>query len=142
MIPPFDATGNLPPGIHAATWGEFVERYGLTSHRLTLLAGLKAALDVLRIAGCQRVFIITTKVAPGDYDACWEIAGVDPDALDPTLLTFANQRAAQKAKYGGELFPAETAADPVGTRFLEFFQRDKQTGDLKGIVAIDLGGLP
>jgi hypothetical protein len=71
-----------------------------------------------------------------------EVIGVDPDLLDPVLLVFANQRAAQKAKYGGEFFPAESAADPFGTRFLEFFQRDKQTGDPKGIVTIDLGGLP
>jgi hypothetical protein len=146
MMPPFDAIGNLPPGIHEATWDEFVARYGATPHRLTLLAGLKAALDALRAAGCRRAYIdgsfVTTKVTPGDFDGCWEVGGVDPDLLDPVLLVFANQRAAQKAKYGGEFFPAESAADPFGTRFLEFFQRDKQTGDPKGIVTIDLGGLP
>jgi hypothetical protein len=113
---------------------------------LTLLAGLKAALDALRAAGCRRAYIdgsfVTTKATPGDFDGCWEVGGVDPDLLDPVLLVFANQRAAQKAKYGGEFFPAESAADPFGTRFLEFFQRDKQTGDPKGIVTIDLGGLP
>jgi len=96
------------------------------------LVGLKAALDALRIAGCGRAYL----------DGCWEVAGVDPDLLDSVLLIFPNQRAVQKAKYGGELFPAETAADPAGTRFLDFFQRDKQTGDPKGIIAIDLGGLP
>lgn len=146
MIPSFAPTGNLPPGIHEARWDEFVGRYGFTSQRLTLLAGLKAALDSLRIAGCRRVYVdgsfVTSKTIPGDFDACWEVAGVDPDLLDPVLLTFAHQRAAQKAKYRGELFPAESAADPFGTRFLAFFQRDKRTGDPKGIVAIDLGGLP
>ena len=44
VIPPFDpATGNLPAGVHDATWDEFVARYGHTSHRLRLLAGLKTA---------------------------------------------------------------------------------------------------
>ncbi|MHB8644453.1 MAG: DUF6932 family protein [Thermomicrobiales bacterium] len=146
MIPSFEASGNLPPGVHAATWEEFVARYGSTPHRLALLAGLKAALDALRAAGCARVYLdgsfVTAKATPGDFDGCWEVAGVDPDLLDPVLLVFANQRAAQKAKYGGELFPAETTADPFGTRFLEFFQRDKRTGDPKGIIAIDLGGVP
>ena len=121
-------------------------RYGYTPHRLALLAGLKAALDALRIAGCRRVYIdgsfVSAKQVPGDFDGCWEVAGVDPSLLDPVLLTFDNRRAAQKAKYGGELFLAEAAADPLGTRFLEFFQRDKYTGEPKGIVAIDPGTLP
>lgn len=147
MIPPFDpATGNLPPGIHEATWDEFLARYGYTPHRLALLAGLKAALDSLRAAGCRRAYIdgsfSTAKEEPGDFDGCWEVAGVDPNLLDPVLLSFANRRAAQKAKYGGELFPAEGSADPFGTRFLDFFQCDRDTGDPKGIVGIDLGGLP
>ena len=146
MIPAFEESGNLPPGIHAATWDEFVARYGSTPRRLALLAGLKAALDALAAAGCGRAYLdgsfVTSKAAPGDFDGCWEVTSVDPDLLDPVLLVFANQRAEQKAKYGGEFFPAEAAADPVGTRFLEFFQRDKQTGDPKGIIAFDLGGLP
>ena len=111
-----------------------------------LLAGLKAALDAVRAAGCRRVYIdgsfVSSKETPADFDACWEAAGVDPDRLDPVLLDFANQRAAQKTKYGGELFLAEATAEPSGTRFLEFFQRERYSGNLKGIVALDLGDLP
>ena len=147
MIPPFDpVTGNLPPGIHVADWAEFTARFDTTPHRLRLLAGLKAALDALRIAGCHRAYIdgsfVTAKQVPGDFDGCWDVHGVDPLLLDPVLLSFANRRAAQKAKYGGELFLAHAMADPAGTRFLAFFQRDKQTGQPKGIVAIDIGNLP
>ena len=149
MIPLFDASGNLPPGVYQASWDEFLVRYGYNPHRLTLLAGLKAALDALRAVGCRRVYIngsfVSAKGMPGDYDGCWEVTGVDIGLLDqiaPVLLTFDRRRAAQKARFGGEMFPAEVAADPFGTRFLEFFQRDKNTGDPKGIVAIDLGGLP
>lgn len=122
VIPLLDTTGNLPPGVHETTWGEFVARYGITPYRLMLLAGLKMALDILHAAGCQRVYIngsfVIAKEVPGDFDGCWEVGGVDPDLLDPILLTFANRRAAQKAKYGGEFFPAESAADPFGTCFL------------------------
>lgn len=147
VIPPFDAaTGNLPPGIHLATWEEIVARYGYTPHRLILLAGLKRALDVLRGAGCQRVYLDGSFVgatnAPNDFDACWEPAGVDPLRLEPALLDLRPPRSEQKAHYGGELFPSGARLDALGTRALEFFQRDRQSGDAKGIIAIDLGGLP
>jgi hypothetical protein len=147
VIPSFDpATGNLPAGVHEASWQEFVARYGHTPHRLALLAGLKMALDELRVAGCRRVYIdgsfVSAKQSPGDFDACWEIAGVDLAQLAPTLLTFTNRREAQKRKYGGELFPADWAADAHGTNFLRFFQRDTVTGLPKGIIAINLGELP
>ncbi len=121
-------------------------RYGYTPHRLTLLSGLKAALDALRAAGCRRAYLdgsfVGAKHTPGDFDGCWEATGVDPDLLDPVLLDFAGRRENQKAKYGGELFLADAAADQFGTRFLEFFQRDTRTGSRKGIVAIDLRRLP
>jgi hypothetical protein len=145
MIPVFDANGNLPPGIHVVRWNELVARFGATAHRQMLLAGLRAALLSLKDSGCRRVYIdgsfVTTKEQPGDFDGCWEIDGVDPDKLDPVLLEFANRRAAQKAKYRGELFLANAAADPAGTRFIDFFQCDKD-GHPKGIIALDLKDLP
>jgi hypothetical protein len=114
-----------------------------------LLAGLKAALDSLRQADCTRVYLdgsfVTTKREPNDFDACWEMAGVDfaiLDRCDPTLLDWSNRRAAQKAAFGGVLFIVESAADPWGTPYLEFFQRDRNSGAPKGIVAINLGDLP
>jgi hypothetical protein len=145
-IPPFEEGGNLPPGIHDATWEEIVDRFGNTARREELLAGLQEALVTLRDAGCRRAYLdgsfVTAKEEPGDFDACWEVAGVDAGRLDPVLLTFADARRAQKERFGGELFPAEAAAEPHGTRFLEYFQRDKITGEPKGIVALDLETLP
>jgi hypothetical protein len=146
MTPPFEpATGNLPPGIHEAAWDEVAARYGYTPHRLRLLAGLKAALDALRAAGCRRAYVdgsfVTSKTQPADFDACWESTDVDPDLLDPVLLTFDDHRSAQKAKYGGELFAADWAADPLGTTFLAFFQHERGTNRPKGIISIDLEAL-
>ncbi|MHB1570357.1 MAG: DUF6932 family protein [Solirubrobacteraceae bacterium] len=142
MIPSFDEHGNLPPGIHPATWDEIVERYASNQRRGQLLDGLRAALESLRAAGCPRVYLngsfVTDKELPGDFDACWEAGGVDPARLDPVLLDFSDRRAAQKARYGGELFPADVAAEPGGMRFVDYFQRDRITGEAKGIVAIDL----
>jgi hypothetical protein len=146
-IPALDPiTGNLPPGIYEATWDELVSAFGSTLEREQLLAGLLRALQALRSAGCRRAYVdgsfVTAKEVPADFDGCWEPQGVDPTSLDPVLLDFGNRRAAQKAKYRGELFIATATADPAGTRFLDFFQREKATGDPKGIVAIELGGLP
>ncbi len=146
MLPPFEPSGDLPPGIYWAEWQEFVERFGTTPHRARLLRGLKAALESFRRAGCHTVYVngsfVTTKQVPADYDACWEEDGVDPMLLDPILLRFDNRRAAQKAKYLGEFFPASWDADGTGSTFLEFFQGNEETGLHKGIVALDLRGLP
>jgi hypothetical protein len=146
VLPSVDAaTGNLPPGVHEATWPELVAAFGSTAWRLELLAGLRRALEALQLAGCQRAYVngsfVTAKADPGDFDGCWEAAGVDPGLLDPVLLDFRHPRTAQKRKFRGELFIANSPATPAGTRFLEFFQQDKTTGDVKGIVAIDLGAL-
>jgi len=87
---------------------------------------------------------VTSKVNPGDYDGCWDRAGMDLSKLlktDPVLLDFANKRLAQKLKYGGEMFPADVLEAASGTVFLEFFERDKDSGDKKGVVEIDLGEL-
>lgn len=142
VIPEFDDLGRLPPGVHFASWSEIVARFGGSAWRRTLLAGLEGALVSLKIAGCSVVYVdgsfVTAKQMPGDFDACWDELGVDPDVLDPVLLDFTNKRAAQKSKFRGEMFPASSFADPHGNSFLKFFQTDKATGDPKGIIAIDL----
>lgn len=146
MIPDFDqASGNLPPGEHAATWQDMFDRFGQTPWRLKLLAGMLQALRLLKTAGCMRVYIdgsfVTAKEAPSDFDACWSAEGVDFDQVDERLLTFDRGRATQKAAFLGELFIADGNADPQGTLFLDFFQTDRE-GQRKGIVVIDLKDLP
>jgi hypothetical protein len=148
VIPDPDSTGNLPPGRHCATWEELERRFGTNERRRTLLAGMKRMLLSLKGAGCRRAFIdgsfVTTKDLPSDFDGCWSRTGVDLALLkssDPVLLDFSNKRARQKLKYGGEMFPAEMVEGLSGRIFLNFFSRDKNTGDPKGIIEIDLGGL-
>lgn len=142
MLPPFNKNGLLPAGIHSADWTEFVARFGFSSRRQQLLKGLAEALHGLQEAGCALAYVdgsfVTRKLEPGDFDACWSIVGVDPARLDPILLDFSDGRAAQKARYGGELFPAELPEGASGRTFLEFFQIDRQTGLAKGIVQIDV----
>jgi hypothetical protein len=142
MLPGFTRDGLLPKGVHPATWREFGKRFGFTPRRRRLIAGLKRALKSLRAAGCLSVYIdgsfVTAKPAPRDFDGCWDTRGVDPKRLDPILLTFDADRAAQKARFGGELFPAQMDESGSGVTFLEFFQIDRETGVPKGIVALDL----
>jgi len=68
---------------------------------------------------------------------CWRVKGPAFDVIDEVLLTIDAERGIQKAKYRGELFPAAAAADPLGTLFRDFFQRDRD-GNPKGISVIDL----
>lgn len=135
-------TGLLAPGIHAATWEELVALTGTSPYRVALLAGLRAAALELQRCGCPRLYVdgsfVTDKPLPGDYDGCWELKGTNLAMLDPVLKDLSNKRAAQKAKYGGELFPASAGATAAGRTFLDFFQIDKTTGAPKGIIAIDL----
>ncbi|MCU1303503.1 MAG: hypothetical protein JWQ87_3787 [Candidatus Sulfotelmatobacter sp.] len=147
MIPDLDGDGNLPPGIHPVSWAE-LERCGSNPHRRHLLSGLRRAAEVLRVAGCKTMYVdgsfVTSKDVPSDFDGCWERAGMSLltlQAADPVLLIFDSRRAAQKAKYFGELFPADMVEGGSGMTFLNFFQRDKDTGRAKGILALDLGSL-
>ena len=142
MIPEFNRDGRLPAGIHWATWHEIQSRFGFSSRRKQFLSGLLLALGALSKAGCQRVYIdgsfVTVKREPGDYDACWDIDGVNVEALDPVFLDFSKGRTAQKRKYFGEFFPAQMPERASGRVFLEFFQTDKETGRSKGIVGVNL----
>jgi hypothetical protein len=143
LIPAFEkATGNLPPGIHDASWEEIVHRYGHNAKRRGQLQGLKLALNELALAGCSTVYLdgsfVTAKETPGDFDACWEADGVNADDLHPALLQIRPPRAAQKRRYRGELVIADALTEPFGSVFLEGFQHDPETGTAKGIVRIDL----
>ena len=105
--------------------------------------GNQSAVRSTTEAGCRAVYIdgsyVTAKEIPGDFDACWSIEGVDADLIDPVLLSFDNDRAAQKAKYFGDIFPAELPEGLSWKTFLDFFQTDKATGNRKGIIGIRLG---
>ncbi|HEX7314293.1 MAG TPA: hypothetical protein VF297_10240 [Pyrinomonadaceae bacterium] len=142
MIPDFTAHGLLPEGVHPATLDEVRERFGGNERRKQLLTGLVEALRLLRAAGCRRVYVngsfVTSKELPNDIDVCWDIDGVDADALDDVFFDFADGRAAQKARFGAEFFPAQVPEGITGSAFLDFFQVDRQTGEPKGIIELIL----
>jgi len=142
MVPDFTDDGLLPQGIHKATWSEIVKVLGFNKHRTNLLGGLKRALSNLQKAKCKVVYLdgsfVTNKTFPKDFDCCWDIQDVDANELDPVFLEFSNFRASQKAKYLGEFFPSHFQASVSGDVYLNFFQQDKHSGNMKGIILIDL----
>jgi len=143
MIPDFaPGSGQLPPGEYEATWAEITDRFGWNQRRRQLLDGLAEALQALAGAGCSRVWLngsfVTDKEEPGDFDAVWEPRGVDRlllERLAPEVLDLTNHRAAQKLRFGGELFP-NIIEGASGKTFERFFQTDRD-GNAKGIVVID-----
>jgi len=146
MLPQFNASGLLPPGIHTAEWQEFESRFRSSPRRAWLLAGLQNGLLALRNAGCRVAYVdgsfVTHKEDPGDFDTLWESAGVKGELLDCTFLDFDAGRMKQKLKYRGEFFPIHAFVSEAGVTFLEFFQRDKDSGEPKGIVRLELDTLP
>ena len=98
----------------------------------------------VRAAGCRRIYIdgsfINDVPLPGDFDCCWERAGVNEDLLPPELVDLDVPRTGQKERYRGEIFPADLPADLDGTPYIDFFQRDncRPKRQRKSIIAVDL----
>lgn len=140
MLPSLDPeTGELPPGEHEATWDETVGMFGWNTHRRRLLDGLAESLDLLRAAGCSKIWLdgsfVTSKEEPGDFDVSWDTSGVDFDILDPIL---SDDPAKQKLRFGGELYP-EGIERSSGLLFSEFFQRTRPPDSRRrGIVVLRL----
>ena len=85
---------------------------------------------------------MTSKPIPADYDVCWDPEGVDPLRLDPRFLEFSDGRVAQEDRYRGEFLPSSLTANNIGNSFLEFLQLERDSGEKKGIVLVDLTADP
>ena len=88
MIPPFEDSGYLPPGIHRATLAEIEERSGQSSElRRAQMASIRWMVDLARQASVQRIVLngsfVTDIMDPNDVDCVLlvsdQLAG-DPEA--------------------------------------------------------------
>src|ERR1039457_851538 len=57
MIPECSTNGDLPPGVHFATWQELEDRLSFNPRRHRMLAGFRQACEELRKAGCRLVYL-------------------------------------------------------------------------------------
>jgi len=130
----------LPPGIHDSDMNEIYSKFVYNQRRKDLFDGFKRGLDNIFLSGCPQVFLdgsyVTEKPFPNDYEVCWDPRFVDPDKLDSVFFVLDNHRQAQKQIYMGEYFPSILVEGSTGKPFLEFFQKDKATGNPKGIIRI------
>jgi hypothetical protein len=145
-VPPYDARGLLPPGIHEASWDDVVTRFGSSPPRVALLANLRRALDVLTAIGYQRVWLDGSFVTgieareerpPGDVDVCWDLAGVDVErltAIAPELHPLRGDPAICRRHFGGDYF---AVVEPIALGQVEMFQYDRD-GERKGIILLVL----
>lgn len=148
MLPHFAKTGNLPPGIHSASWLDVRRRFGTNGHRRRLLRRVRPALRALKRAGCTSVYLagsfFSRKNLPGDIDVLWDPAGVDTTVLDRLAPILADdspsRRAEHKRRYGAEFIP--TTVPRSGSPYLDFFQTEKGTDAPRGIVRLDLRRFP
>jgi hypothetical protein len=73
MIPPFNETGVLPPGVHAATLAEITARFGVQSElRRVQMDSIRWLVELAIKAGVQRIVLngsfVTDIMEPNDVD--------------------------------------------------------------------------
>jgi len=73
VIPPFDAEGFLPPGVHPATLDEIRRHFGGPSEiRRVQMESVSWMLDLARRAGVTRIVLngsfVTDRIEPNDVD--------------------------------------------------------------------------
>ena len=73
MLPQFDQSGNLPPGVHQSALPEVLHRFGLTSEvRRAQAESLEWLIPLCKVAGIIRIVIngsfVTDVAEPNDVD--------------------------------------------------------------------------
>ena len=140
MIPNLKKSGLLPTGIHPATWEEFEKQFATNQHRQSLLKGLKKGLIILKIFGCNEIYIggsfVTDEPKPGDIDVCFNSTFMNLDKFKKSNPEFFDSKSGsylQKKKFGCEFF----AFNNFDTYIVDFFSFTR-FGEPKGLVKIYL----
>ena len=132
----------LPAGVHKADLGEIAAAFAINQWRRRLFDGLLEASRVLKAAGCARLYLdgsyVTGKPIPGDYDVCWDPVGVVGRLLPRVFRDFSNDRAAQKAAYGGEFSRRPQRRIRWERHSLSSFNLSDTAETRKGILEVEL----
>lgn len=125
----------LPTGLHYMSLRDFKEQFVTNECRFWIYNGFIDACRALRQAGCKRIFVggsfVTSKEEPGDFDACWDPAGV-LQSLD-RIIYDDSCRVERRQIYRGDLL-----IGGVDSPHYKFLARDKITGEERGMVGIQL----
>ena len=84
MIPPFNQSGYLPPGIHPATLDEIDSRFGqLSELRRVQMESVRWMVELANRAGIQRIVLngsfVTDIIEPNDVDCVLLVAEIPAD---------------------------------------------------------------
>jgi hypothetical protein len=133
MLPDFDEHGNLPSGIHRATFEEIVARFGWQSDlRRVETESLGWLIELVRRTGAERLIIngsfVTDKLEPNDVDC-----------LVLTRPGFPRDRAAEAELLAGVPFLEMqlVAEEAFGVFVQEVFSSDRDDRP-KGMVEVVL----
>ncbi len=143
-LPPFTASGDLPPGVYRVTLREALERFGRSSlQRRSVAQRLECIYRVAQATGHLARFVVfgsfvTSKVAPNDVD----VFLVMEDTFDATHLTgeasLLFDHAAAQAYFGGSVFWLRRLAALGGEQSaIEDWQMTR-AGSRRGIIEIVL----
>ena len=127
VIPPFDANGVLPPGVHLATPAEVADRFGQSSElRRVQMQSVEWMIDLARRAGVQRIVLngsfVMDIIEPNDVDCVLLIRSDFPkdstaekELLDGLpFLEMKLVRQAEFEEYVNEIFGTDRSGVPKG----------------------------
>jgi hypothetical protein len=142
MIPDFNDSGLLPAGIHLCTLEEIEASFVYNNRRRQLFEGLLLLISDLKSVHAPAIFVdgsyVSAKTQPNDIDVCWEEGSGTNYEYELAHLPILFNRNQAKAKYKADLFPAYLKETASGKLFIDFFRTDKQTGEEKGILKLEL----
>ena len=143
MLPPLNADGELPAGIHIAGWTEIGERFGKGSDaRVRALAKLKHLHELAARAGKLRHFyvfgsFVSSVLEPRDVDVALVMAGDFKLEDCPRECRTLFSHADAEARYGASVFWLREGMLPEAAmrEFLDTWQT-KRDGTVRGILEV------
>jgi hypothetical protein len=144
-LPDFNANGDLPPGVHRASWTEVMDRFGeKTGQREVCTRRLAHICELARRTDClQRLVIfgsyVTAKGNPNDVDVILIMDDAFRLENSPMESRALFDHAVSQARYGASIFwmrPALLIGETV-EQFIEYWQI-KRGGGQRGIVDVIL----
>jgi hypothetical protein len=144
MLPAFNSDGDLPTGVHNASWKELRSRFGVaTSRRVWLQGRLEALVAIASNTGkLERVFIwgsfVTAKPAPKDLDILMLMSKDFDVAQLSTPLRIVFNSVQAKLLFEADVFWARAS---IGEQTLDLWLQTYQTSRTfrkRGIVELEL----